>query len=633
MMTLAFAVWMGLVPVAAAEDEDLDEGPTVAIEDTWDLSHMYATLDDWQKEHDQVDGEIPTLENCKGKLSSSGSFLRQCLDEQMAIAQRLAKLGSYAFNKSSEDTRDAPSMSRTQAVGLLWTKFGKHTSWMEPELVAMGQKKLDKLLRQDKALANNYTYYLRKTMEAAEHTLSADEEALLAAGSTVRQGPSRVYKILLSAEFPWPTITLSTGEEVELRQSEFERVRTLPNREDRKLVFDSFFGALQNFEGTIGSALNAHLNGHWYLANTHHHETSLAAALEGSRVPPEVYRTLVEQTNAQLPTLHRYLRLRARMLEIDEIAYYDIYPALVETEIDFPLQKAKDLTIASCEPLGDEYVSMLKEGFDNRWMDVYPSLGKSSGAYSDGSSYDVHPYVLMNYNDDFLSASTLAHEFGHAVHSHLANEAQPFHLADYTTFIAEIASTFNEALLLDYQLESVDNDEERLFYLGQALDKLRGTYFRQALFAEFELAIHEKVEAGEPLTGEAISALYLELLRRYHGHEEGVMEIDEAYGIEWAYVRHFYYNFYVYQYATSLAASSLLAESVLKEEEGAVERHLNLLRAGGSDDPDVLLKTAGVDLTTAAPYEAVATQMNAIMDEIEAILERRAEEPTPEPEK
>jgi oligoendopeptidase F len=311
------------------------------------------------------------------------------------------------------------------------------------------------------------------------------------------------------------------------------------------------------------------------------------------------------------------------MLGIEDLGYHDIYPALVESDKKFPLEQGKRLALESSAALGPAYAEVMAHGLDSRWMDAYPRPGKVSGAYMNGSVYDEHPFVLMNYNDDYESVSTLAHEWGHAMHSYLSNRAQPYPTANYSIFLAEIASTFNEALLLEHMLGQARNDDEKLFYLGNALENLRGTYFRQTMFAEFELTIHDRAEAGEALTGAKLTSIYGDLLRRYHGHDQGVLKIDDLYAIEWAYIPHFYYNFYVYQYATSLAASSLLAETVLKGEPGAVERYMGLLKAGSSDYPFELLQEAGVDMTTAAPYRAVVTRMNAIMDQIEDILDRR----------
>ena len=303
--------------------------------------------------------------------------------------------------------------------------------------------------------------------------------------------------------------------------------------------------------------------------------------------------------------------------------YYDIYPPLVHGDFKFPLAQGRQLVIEAVAPLGRDYVQAMTNGLDKRWMDTYPRPRKLSGAHMAGQAYDVHPYVLMNYNDDYESVTTLAHEWGHAMHSYLANRAQPFVTANYATFVAEIASTFNEAMLHDRMLRAAKTDDERLYYLGTALENLRGTFFRQAMFAEFERDIHARADRKEPLTGEVLTRSYCELLKRYHGSADGVVAIDDAYCTEWAYIPHFYNAFYVYQYATSIAASSLFAQRVVGGEPGALERYLGLLKAGGSNYPYELVKAAGVDLATPAPYQSLVARMNRIMDEIEAILAKR----------
>jgi oligoendopeptidase F len=369
--------------------------------------------------------------------------------------------------------------------------------------------------------------------------------------------------------------------------------------------------------------LDTAVQGHWLVARARHYDTSVAAAIDVNHLPPAVYAALVKQTNTNLPTLHRYLKLRARMLGVTDLAYYDMYPPLVASDRTWTIDQARAAVLTAVKPLGADYVTAMQQGFGARWMDTYPRQGKVSGAYMDGAATEVHPFVLLNYTGGYESVSTLAHEWGHAMHSVFSAKAQPYAKSDYSTFLAEIASTFNEAMLLESMLKTAKTDDERLFYLGNALEGLRTTYFRQAQFAEFELAIHDQVEKGDPLTGDTLTATYLDILKRYYGDKQGVTHIDDAYGVEWAFIPHFYYNFYVYQYATSIAASSLLSEDVLAKKPGALERYLDLLRAGGSDDPYVLLQKAGVDMATAAPYDAIARRMNTIMDEMEGILKKK----------
>jgi len=429
--------------------------------------------------------------------------------------------------------------------------------------------------------------------------------------------------VLSNADLPWPKIKLASGEEVTLDQSAYTKYREAANRDDRKKVMDAFFGAWKTYERTIGGLLYSQLKQENVYSSVRRYPDSITRALDRHRIPVAVVDTLIRETNASLPTLHRYFRLRAKMLGVKDMHYYDIYPPLVHGDYKFPLATAKQLTLEAVAPLGKEYQQAMASGFDNRWMDAYPRPRKQSGAHMAGYGYDVHPYVLMNYNDDYESVTTLAHEWGHAMHSHLSNKAQPFVTAGYATFIAEIASTFNEQLLLERVLKTAKNDDERLFYLGSALEGLRATYFRQVMFAEFERNIHASVDRGEPLTGEAMTKTYCDILKRHHGHEQGVVAIDDAYCVEWAFIPHFYSPFYVYQYATSIAASALFAQQVAGGDKAALERYLGLLRAGDSNYPYDLVKAAGVDLATPAPYQAMVARMNSIMDQIEAILAKR----------
>ena len=392
-------------------------------------------------------------------------------------------------------------------------------------------------------------------------------------------------------------------------------------------MFDAFWSTFKAYERTFGVSLDAQVRRDLFFARSRRYRDALAAALDNNNVPESVYRMLIAEANRALPTLHRIFKLRGRLLGIEEQKYYDIYPSVVPSlDAEFPIERGRQLVKEAVRPLGEEYAEVVERGFFSRWMDVYPRTGKRSGAYSNGAAYDVHPYVLMNYNDDYESVSTLAHEWGHALHSYLANEAQPFPTANYSIFIAEVASTFNEALLMEKMLGEAKSDDERLMLLGSYLETVRGTFFRQAMFAEFELAIHEVVERGEALTGARLSQMYGDLLRRYHGHDAGVVEIDDRYTVEWAYIPHFYYNYYVYQYATSLAASALFAEDVLAGKAGARDRYLGLLESGGSAYPYQLLRDAGVDLASPEPYRALEKRANWAVDEIEKILAKKAKQ-------
>jgi oligoendopeptidase F len=335
---------------------------------------------------------------------------------------------------------------------------------------------------------------------------------------------------------------------------------------------------------------------------------------------------LIQNVTNNLDSFHRYLKLKKRMLNVETLKYSDIYAPVVKgVDLEYTYDEAKKLILDAMKPLGDDYCRVVAQAFEERWIDVYPSPGKRSGAYSNGSAYDVHPYILLNYNDQYEDVSTLAHELGHTMQSYYSNKTQPFPTADYPIFVAEVASTFNETLLIDKMLKEIKDDDTRLSLLMSYLDGIKGTVFRQTQFAEFELRIHEKAERGEPLTGDVLTELYGDILKRYYGHDKGICHIDDLYTVEWAYIPHFYYNFYVYQYSTSFTASTALAEHVLSKEKGAVKKYLDFISSGGSEYPIDLLKKAGVDMTSAEPFNKTMVAMNRTMDEIEAILAKKAD--------
>ena len=592
------------------------------VADTWNLNDMFPTTQAWDKARDEVAARLAQIDACQGQLGKSEQRLLECSELISDIVKQYSLVASYASLSADADTRVTENQQRRSEAQILGSDLSQKLAFINPEILKIDRGKLQSWLKEDPKL-QPYAQGIRDTLRQAEHTLDERGEEMLAATSLMQAGPNNVYRTLANADMPWPTIKLASGEEVRLDQAAYTKYRSDADRAERKAVMDAFFGTWKKFERTIGTVLSSEVDTHVFSARQRHYKSSLAAALDANNIPEAVYHTLIRVTNENLDTLYRYFKLRGRMLGIEQLHYYDIYPPLVNSDRKFALAEAKRLTLEATRPLGKAYDEVLASGFENRWMDAYPRPGKVSGAYMQGGAYDVHPYVLMNYNDDYESVSTLAHEWGHAMHSYLSSRNQPYPTAQYSIFLAEIASTFNEALLLDHMLKQAANDEERLYYLGSALENIRGTFYRQTMFAEFELMIHQKAESGEALSGADFTKMYGELLRRYHGEAQGVMKIDDPYPVEWAYIPHFYRNFYVYQYATSMAASSLLSQEVLQGKPGAVDKYLKLLKAGGSDYPYDLLKRAGVDMATDAPYQAVVNRMNEIMDRIEAILDAR----------
>ncbi|GDX81980.1 oligoendopeptidase F [Deltaproteobacteria bacterium] len=616
MLTLLAALALpSLLSSALAAD------PTPRVVDTWDLSAVYPSVEAWEAALAGAGKDIDALQaTCTGRLAVE---LQGCLERSFAAQELVARLNVYAMNLSNEDTANDAWLGRSQSAQMLATKLSEATAAFQPELLSLGGPKLEAEIAANPKLAP-FDHYLRATIADAPHTLDAAGEGLLASAGNVLAAPDRLHSVLLNGELVWPELTLSDGSTGTLNPTKYTDWRAAPNRADRKLVFERFFGTLGAYSGTFGGMLDTAVAGHWYVAKARHYDSSVSAAMAVDHLPRGIYDTLVARTNANLPTLHRYLKLRAKMLGVTDLAYSDLYTPLVAMDKQWTIDEAQALTLEATKPLGKDYAAALATGFAGRWEDVYPKKGKVGGAYMDGAAYAVHPFVLLNFTGDYESVSTFAHEWGHAIHSHLSAKKQPYAKADYATFIAEIASTFNEALLMQTMLKHAKTDDEKLFYLGSQLEGLRTTYFRQAQFAEFELAIHQQVERGEPLTGDSLSATYLGIVKRYYGADQGITQIPDVIGNEWAYIPHFYYNFYVYQYATSLAASSLLSQDVLAKKPGALDRYLTLLSAGGSDDPYVLLRTAGVDMATNAPYDALAKGMEGIMDQMEAILAKRA---------
>ena len=565
---------------------------------------------------------LPKLAACKGHLADSAKRLKECFDVQNEATRRYYRLAVYAGEWQAEDTGNTESLALRQKSQVLGSKLTEATAFVSPEILAAGATKIHAFQASEPGLADE-RFTLDNILRNAPHTLDGQGEALVATFGLAARQSGAIYGILANADMPWPKVKLADGKEVTLDQSGYTHYRETANRDDRKKVMDAFFGQWKSFERTMGVAYYGNLKEDTVYTRIRKYPDSLTRSLDRNNVPRGVYDALISTANANLPTLHRYFKLRARMLGVQEMRYYDIYPPLVSGGREYPIDEGVQMMLAAVKPLGPDYVAAMQKAVGARWMDVYPRPRKQSGAHMAGSAYDVHPYLLLNYTDNYESVSTLAHEWGHAMHSFLSSKAQPFTNAGYAIFVAEIASTTNEALLLDSVLKTAKDDDERLLYLGSALEQLRGTFYRQAMFAEFEAKAHDLVDKGQAVTGEQLTKIYGDLLRRYHGHDQGIVKIDDLYAIEWAFIPHFYSSFYVFQYATSVSAGSLFAEAILQGRPGAREKYLKLLSSGGSDYPYALVKAAGVDLATREPYDAVATRMNRIMDEIEGILSRK----------
>ena len=611
------ALLLGLTLVVASLSTPVKASESVV----WDLTGVYANDEAWESALETAQAEITTLPRLAGSLGDSSASLSAALNQISSLEKEIARLYVYTSLIFDSDQRDADAQARIGRSRTLYSNFEESISWLAPEILAIGDARIEAFISADETLTA-HEFFLRDTLRSAPHTLDAKTEEILAQASLALSASEQIYESYANADIPWPTVTLSEGQEVTLSQAGYSLWRAAPNRDDRKLVFDTFWQTWNQYNDGMGATMAANIQSNVFGAKVRNHDSTLAANLFDDGLPPEVYTQLVTQVNQSLPLFHRYLSLRGRMLGVDDLRYFDIYPPLVEVDTgEFDLARSAAITFEALKPFGEDYLALLKQGLDGEWMHSHPAPGKRSGAYMNGSIYDVHPFVRLNHNDDYESLSTFAHEWGHAVHSLLAQKQNPYETASYSTFTAEMASTINEILLQEYMIENARSDEEKLFYLGGALENIRGTLFRQTMFAEFELAMHEAVEAGEPLTGPKLSEMYGELLKRYHGHELGVLAIDDEYAAEWAFIPHFYYDFYVFQYATSITGAAWFAEQFLAGDEQVRDSFIRVLSAGGSDYAhNILRDEAGLDMTTAEAYAPVLRRMESLMDRIEALL-------------
>lgn len=585
----------------------------------WNLADLYASVDAWKTHKADIAARIENVVAYQGKLTESAATLAAALRLYFDLSKEFGRLQSYAHQLADEDVRVAAHQELLQESQYLSTVFGEQTAFVVPELTQTAPERLTAYLAEEPKLGE-FRMFLEDIQRKRAHILSEPEEKLLASVSDVTGSVENVFSIFHNAEFPYPDITLSTGEQVKLTSSNFTKYRTTPVREDRQQIFQKFFDAHATFKNTLGANLVANVKSDYFYAKSRKYGSCLEAALDEDHIPVSVYENLITQIHQNLPTLHRFLDLKRRMLGVETLHYSDLYASIVkQVNLAYTIEEGQEVLLRAFAPLGSAYTDRVRHGFVQRWIDYMPTEGKRSGAYSNGGAYDVHPYILMNWNANYDSLSTLAHELGHTMHSDLANTAQPFATAGYSIFVAEIASTLNEHLLNEYLIAHTDNVEEKLYLLDHYLEGLRGTIFRQVKFAEFEWAIHKKIEAGEPLTGESLSALYWDLAKTYYGHAQGVCVVDPEIQYEWAYIPHFYYNFYVFQYATSLIFSTAFVQKILQGDEGAVESYLRLLKRGGSNYPIDLIREAGIDPLSAEAFELTMQRMNAVIDQIDAI--------------
>lgn len=587
----------------------------------WNLTDLYPSDEAWMKEKARIEKEIDKVTAFKGKLTESPESLLKAMEFYSDITKEMTRLYSYVSMLSDQDTRVSKYAGMKQEISQVLSTFSAKSSYFQPELLAADEKKLLSFFEKNEKL-KPYEFFVKNILKNRNHKGSEDVERVIALSGLMSGNSSSVFSTFFNADFPHAVININ-GEDITLNSANFSLYRASEDREIRKSVFEAYFSKLNEYQRTFGSMLSGNLNKDLYYACARNFETCLESALNAGNIPTDVFHNLIKNVNDNLDTFHRYLSLRKRMMGLDQLHYYDLYAPLVEAvDMDYTVEEGIEHILGSLKPLGKEYVDVSKVAFNERWIDMYPNAGKRSGAYSNGSAYDVHPYILMNYNGKYNDVTTLTHELGHTMHSYLTNKKQEFINSNYSIFVAEVASTLNEELLNDYMLKQINDDKARLSILGNYLEGAKGTLFRQTQFAEFEMLIHDKVEKGEALTGEVFDQIYFDLTKKYYGHDKGICIVDDYIKSEWSYIPHFYYNFYVYQYATSFTASAALSEKILHGTAQDREKYLNFLASGSTKYPVDLLIDAGVDMNSPEPFDLTIKKINDVMDEMEKILTR-----------
>ena len=588
----------------------------IPVEDTWATEDMYVSDEAWEQELATLEADKERVLSFAGRLGESAETLCEYLTEMEKVNCKVELLANYCMRKADEDTRNATYQAMSGKFMSVVVALGAAGSFETPEIMAISDETLDGFYAAYPGL-ERYRRYLTNMRRRKEHTLSAAEEKLLAAAGEMSGAPGDIYGMFADADLTFPDAVDAQGKAYPLSQGSFVSYEESTDRVLRKSAYENVYHSFGKFKNTAASILNAQNKQLKYFAEARKYASAFEASLDRTNVPTSVYLNLIEAVHQNMDKMHRYVRLRKKLLGVDELHFYDVYTALVEgVDRKIPFAEAKQTVYDSLAPLGEDYRKILKEGFENRWIDVYESEGKRSGAYSACAS--VHPYVLLNYTGTLDSQFTLAHEMGHALHSYLSNKHQNPIDADYVIFVAEVASTCNEALLMEYLLNKTTDKKERAYLINHFLEQFKGTLYRQTMFAEFELNIGRMIQEGKTLTADVLCAEYRRLNEVYFGPD---MVVDDEISMEWARIPHFYYNYYVFQYATGYSAAIALSRRILKEGEPAVKDYINFLSGGCSKSPIDLLKGAGVDMTSPEPVNQALQLFGELLDEMEALVE------------
>ncbi|KQL57662.1 MULTISPECIES: oligoendopeptidase F [Bacillaceae] len=588
----------------------------VPEESTWDLESIYSTPEQWEDACRELRTQVEGFQKYKGKVVSSASTVFQVLEAYYDLEVEATKILVYARHSSDVDTTNSVLQERSEKGSQLYVDFNDKTAFVQPEILQMSESELAQFLQSYKPL-QKYKQYIAFIHHRKDHILSEKEEALLSRLQEPFAASRKTYSLLTNADMTFKTVKDEKGEDITVTPGRFITLMAQPNRFIRKQVYESYYASYEQFSHTIASILSGEVKAKQFEATMRGYDSARAAALDETYIPERVYDQLVETVEKNLPLLHRYMRLRKRLLKLETLHMYDLYtPIVQDVQLPFTYEEAKETMLSSLAPLGDEYVDIVQKGLNERWVDLYENKGKDSGAYS-GGSYGTKPFILMNWQDTYTSLSTLTHEFGHSVHSYFTRENQPPVYGRYTIFLAEVASTLNELMLHDYLMKKETTKQKRIYLLNQLLDGMRTTVFRQTMFAEFEHFLHKHHEKGQAITKDALAKAYKELNEKYYGPD---VITDDAIAYEWARIPHFFMNYYVYQYATGYSAAVALSDAIHKEGKPAADRFITFLQSGMTDFPIELLKKAGVDMTSKEPVQVTMKRFEDTLNELEELL-------------
>ena len=587
----------------------------ISKEYKWKIEDLYAANDIWEEDFIKLQKGIEELKCFEGTLSQSAENLLKMQEKCDELNQLAEKVYVYANQRLHEDTSNAYYQGLSGRAQMLLVQMSETASYIEPEILAIPEEKLEEMMK-DEGL-RKYETYFRRLLRRKEHILSKEMEELLAGVDEVAEGPKDTFMMFNNADIKFPVIKGEDGEPIEITHGKYVKLLESQNREVRKAAFEGLYESYGKLKNTLVATYRANVKQAGFFAKARKYESSLKAALAGSHIPVEVYDSLIESVHAHLPALHEYVKVRKEKLGVEELHMYDLYvPMVGEADKKIPYEEAKEIVLNGLAPLGEDDQELLKKGFNEGWIDVYENEGKRSGAYSWGA-YGTHPYVLLNYQDNLNNVFTLAHEMGHALHSYHSDETQDYIYAGYKIFVAEVASTCNEALLIRYLLDHSKDDKEKAYLLNYFLEQFRSTLFRQTMFAEFEKLAHAKSEAGETLTAEVLCDMYYDLNKKYFGNE---IVVDKEIALEWSRIPHFYTPFYVYQYSTGFSAAIAISSKILKGEPGIVEKYKKFLSSGSSLDCIDLLKICDVDMTTKEPVEEALKVFENTLEEFSEII-------------